>query len=161
MNKNILLIIVTIILIGGGLVIFSGNINRAQEKNEIAQSSSILSSDKRVYDFGEIDILGGTVETEFALTNEGSEDVVITSGTTSCGCTTAEIGGIEFGMHENMSKKVTILAGETKNLKVIYDPMAHGLSGVGLAQRSVFLKTNSTATPELEVRIKALVTKSN
>jgi hypothetical protein len=157
MNKGAVLILSVAVLIGGGLVVFSGN----QEKIEKVQSLSTLSSNKEIYDFGEIDIFGGTVETEFALTNEGSEDVVITSGTTSCGCTNAEIGGIAFGMHQNMSREFTIPAGETKNLKVIYDPMAHGPSGVGLAQRSVFLETNSSATPELEVRIKAMVTNSN
>jgi len=128
---------------------------------KIVQSSSTLSSAEKIFDFGEIDIYGGTVETEFPLTNEGSDDIIITSGTTSCGCTDGEIGGISFGMHEKMSEKFTIPAGETKNLKVIYDPMAHGPSGVGLAQRSVFLKTNSTVTPELEVRIKTMVTKTN
>jgi len=161
MKKNVVLIIVAVILIGGGFAIFSGDGNGNQEKIEKVQSSSTLSSDKEIYDFGDIDIFGGTVETEFALTNEGADDIVITGGTTSCGCTNGEIGGISFGMHEKMRGEFTIPAGETKNLKVIYDPMAHGPSGVGLAQRSVFLKTNSTVTPELEVRIKAMVTKTN
>jgi hypothetical protein len=154
-------IITVAILVVGGMVIFSGNGDNNQGKIEKVESSSTLSSDKESFDFGEIDIYGGTVETEFPLTNEGADGIIITSGTTSCGCTDGEIGGISFGMHEKMSDEFTIPAGETRNLKVIYDPMAHGPSGVGLAQRSVFLKTNSTVTPEFEVRIKATVIKTN
>jgi len=130
----------------------------AEVKEEI-NVSSVLTSDKSIYDFGDIDIFGGKVTTEFILTNTGTEDIIILNGVTSCGCTEAEIDGILFGMHEGMSNEVVVKAGDTIPMKVIYDPLAHGPSGVGLAQRSVFLKTNSSATPELEVRIKAMVTK--
>lgn len=161
MKTNIaILIVIGLVIVGGGIWAFSGDSNN-QEKIEQVQSSSVLVSDREMHDFGDIDIMGGNVETEFALTNTGTDDVVITGGTTSCGCTNGEIGGISFGMHTKMKDEFKIPAGETKNLTVIYDPLAHGPSGVGLAQRSVFLKTNSTETPELEVRIKAMVTKTN
>lgn len=161
MKTNIaILIVIGLVIVGGGIWAFSEDGNN-QEKIEQVQSSSVLVSDREMHDFGDIDIMGGNVETEFALTNTGTDDVVITGGTTSCGCTNGEIGGISFGMHTKMKDEFTIPAGETKNLTVIYDPLAHGPSGVGLAQRSVFLKTNSTETPELEVRIKAMVTKTN
>ena len=149
MKASYILIILVIGLIGGSLLFFPNE----QE----VKSSSALSADSILYDFGEIDIYGGKVTTEFLLTNEGDEDIVITGGTTSCGCTEAEIAGIGISMHENMSEDFTIPAGESSTLTVVYDPLAHGPSGVGLAQRSVFLETNSSATPVLEVRIKALV----
>jgi len=161
MKTNIALIIVIgAIVIGGGIMIFSGNNNQTVEIQETI-SSSVLAVDRELHDFGEIDIFNGVVTTTFALTNEGTDDIMVTEGTTSCGCTDGEIGGISFGMHEKMSKEFVIPAGETKDLTVIYDPLAHGPSGTGLAQRSVFLKTNSSATPELEVRIKAMVVKSD
>lgn len=160
MKTNIaLLIVIGAVVIGGGVLLFSGDSNQGVETVEVA-SASTLSVGKQIHDFGEIDIFSGVVTTKFALVNEGTDDIVVKEGTTSCGCTDAEIGGISFGMHEQMSKEFIIPAGETKDLTVIYDPLAHGPSGTGLAQRSVFLKTNSTVTPELEVRIKAMVTKS-
>lgn len=160
MKTNItLLIVIGAVVIGGGILLFSGDNDKKTEIVEVA-SASTLSVDRQLHDFGEIDIFSGVVTTEFALTNGGPDDIVVKEGTTSCGCTDAEIGGISFGMHEKMSKEFVIPAGETKDLTVIYDPLAHGPSGTGLAQRSVFLKTNSSATPELEVRIKAMVVKN-
>lgn len=158
-TNTALLIIIGAIVIGGGILLFSGG-NAQEAKIVEVASASTLSVDRQLHDFGEIDIFSGVVTTEFALTNEGDDDITVSEGTTSCGCTNAELGGISFGMHEKMSKEFVIPAGETKNLTVIYDPLAHGPNGTGLAQRSVFLKTNSSVTPELEVRIKAMVTKS-
>lgn len=159
-TNTTLLIIIGAVVIGGGILLFSGNNDQAAEPVAVV-SASTLTVDRQIHDFGEIDIFSGVVTTTFALMNEGSEDIVVNEGTTSCGCTDAEIGGISFGMHEAMNKEFVIPAGETKDLTVIYDPLAHGPSGTGLAQRSVFLKTNSDVTPELEVRIKAMVIKEN
>lgn len=162
MKANIVLIVVVIaILIGVTFIIFNGGKNSDQKNIKEIQSSSTLSSDRVIHDFGEIDIMGGKVITEFTLTNNGHDKIVIIGGTTSCGCTNGEIDGIGFGMHEEMRKNLTIPAGESKILKVIFDPLAHGPSGVGLVQRSVFIKTNSITAPELEIRIKAMVTKMN
>jgi len=158
-TNTILLTILILVIIGGGIVFFSGD--NSQDKQSTIKSVSTLSSDKPLYDFGEIDIFGGKVTTEFMLTNKGEEDITILGGTTSCGCTEAELGGMRFGMHQNIVKDFIIPAGESRPLKVIYDPLAHGPSGIGLAQRSVFLKTNSSVNPEFEVRIKALVVNKN
>ena len=158
-TNTALLIIIGAVVIGGGILLFSGDDNKTEE-TVMVESTSTLSVDKELHDFGEIDIFGGKVTTQFALTNDGPDDVVVKEGTTSCGCTNAELGGISFGMHEAMNKEFVISAGETKDLTVVYDPLAHGPSGTGLAQRSVFVKTNSSVTPELEVRIKAMVVKN-
>lgn len=159
-TNTALIIIIVAVVIGGGILLFSGDNAQDTKVVEVA-SASTLSVDRQLHDFGEIDIFSGVVTTTFALTNEGAEDIVVSEGTTSCGCTNAELGGISFGMHQKMSKEFVVPAGETKDLTVIYDPLAHGPNGTGLAQRSVFLKTNSSVTPELEVRIKAMVTKSD
>lgn len=158
-TNTALLIIIGAVVIGGGILLFSGSDDQSTETVSVA-SASTLTVDRQLHDFGEIDIFSGIVTTEFTLTNEGADDIVVKEGTTSCGCTNASIEGISFGMHEGMSKEITISAGETKNLTVIYDPLAHGPSGTGLVQRSVFLKTNSSITPELEARIKAMVVKN-
>ncbi|QSH39145.1 DUF1573 domain-containing protein [Candidatus Kaiserbacteria bacterium] len=158
-TNTALLILIGALLVGGGIMLLSDGTNQTVESKQTT-SSSLLTVDRQMHDFGEVDIFSGVVTTTFALTNGGPDDVVVTEGTTSCGCTNAALGGISFGMHEEMNKEFVILAGETKELTVIYDPLAHGPSGTGLAQRSVFLKTNASATPELEVRIKALVVKT-
>jgi hypothetical protein len=161
MKTNTALLLAILIIIGVGAVIFSGDGFSGNQSDTQSQSTSVISVDRILHDFGEIDIFGGNVITEFMLTNEGPDDVYITGGTTSCGCTEAEIGGIGFGMHENMRESFMIPTGETKPLTVIYDPLAHGLSGVGLAQRVVYLETDSSETPNIEIRIKALVTNNN
>ena len=153
--------ILAAVVLGGAFLLSSTTPQEGVAPDNQIQVASALTVDKELHDFGEVDIYGGVVTTEFQLTNTGTEDVTITDGTTSCGCTNAEIGGIGFGMHEEMARDFVIPGGETKPLTVIYDPLAHGPSGVGLAQRSVYLATNSSVTPELEVRIKALVTDSN
>jgi hypothetical protein len=160
-TNTAILVVVATVAIGGALFISSDGVKNQAEPVVRSQVESAITIEEGPYDFGEIDIYGGVVETNFSLTNTGVEDVAITDGTTSCGCTNAELEGIRFGMHEVMSREFVIPAGETKLLKVIYDPLAHGPSGVGLAQRSVYLKTNSLTTPTLEVRIKALVTNNN
>lgn len=161
MKKNIVLIIViAAVLIGGGLLFFSGGKGQTS-KTEVANSSSSLVADRQSHDFGTIDIFGGKVETDFTLANDGAEDVVVLAGTTSCGCTEGNLDGISFGMHEQMSDTVVIKAGESKNIKTIYDPLAHGPSATGPVTRQLFLKTNSEVTPEIEIRISANVVKNN
>jgi len=159
MKTNTALIIVIAILLVGGIVLFSSGGDSKTNQVEKVESASALTADRDMHDFGEIDIFSGKVTTNFTLTNSGPDEITIVAGTTSCACTDASIGGISFGMHEVMKDDLTILAGGTEDLTVIYDPLAHGPSGTGLVQRSVYLKTNSTVTPELEVRIKAMVTK--
>ena len=156
-TNTTLVIVIAIVLIGGGLLFFGGG----GSPNVETASASTLVADKQQHDFGEIDIRGGDVSADFALTNEGTEDIIIIGGTTSCGCTSGEIDGVGFGMHTDMRTDVVIPAGETKNLTVTYDPIFHGPSGTGLTQRSVLLKTNSSITPELEVRIKTVVVKND
>lgn len=154
MNTNATLLVIGALVITGGLAYFASGIGG---DGRVAQSASSLIAEETFHDFGDIPIFGGVVTTDFTLTNEGDEDIVIESGTTSCGCTTATIGGMRFGMHEDITRPYTIPPGRSETLTVIYDPLAHGPSGVGLAERSVYLKTNSLKTPELEMRVRAMV----
>jgi hypothetical protein len=103
------------------------------------------------YDFGDIDIFGGKVETSYTLINTGTEDIKILSAVTSCMCTEGKIGGLTFSMHESVGGSEIIPAGGEKILTAIFDPLAHGPEGTGPITRQLFLKTNSSKTPELEV----------
>ncbi|PIR88808.1 MAG: hypothetical protein COU09_00310 [Candidatus Harrisonbacteria bacterium CG10_big_fil_rev_8_21_14_0_10_44_23] len=152
-SNTLTAIVVAVVLIGGAYFLVNGS----SSTGDVAKSASAISLDREIHDFGEIDIYGGLVTTDFTLTNEGSEDVVITAATTSCACTSGEIDGALFGMHDQISGDIVVPAGESKTLKAIYDPLAHGPSGVGLVNRILYLQTNSEVTPTVEARIRALV----
>jgi len=82
-------------------------------------------------------------------------------------CTTATITDNNkketgtFGMpghRGNLSRAdIIIEPGENITVKAIFDPAAHGPAGVGLAQRSIYLETDSGETPKVELRFKAKV----
>lgn len=155
MNKYVLGIgILTILLI---LVSFNFSNTDTKTNTQVASTISVV---KNSYDFGDIDILGGKVNTTYTLKNEGPEDVMIISAVTSCMCTEGSIGDLIFGMHESSGKIVIISAGETKTLTATFDPLAHGPNGTGKIKRELFLKTNSTATPEIKVTFTGNVIKN-
>jgi len=156
MNKYIIGVIVIAIL--GSLLFFSSPSNR--NVSEVgAEVASALTTENSFYDFGEIGIFDGKVTKDFILTNTGDEPITILNGTTSCGCTEGSIDGVVFGMHEGMARTVSLEPKESKTLTAIYDPLAHGPDAVGQVTRQLFLKTNSTETPELEIKISANVVK--
>lgn len=157
MNKYILGIIVVLITAS---LFFIANIQNDKKTEENKQTASLISVDKSFYDFGDIDIFGGKVSADFLLKNEGNEDVKIVSGITSCACTEGQIGDMKFGMHGQTGGKVIIPAGGQEKLTAIFDPLAHGPDGVGKISRQLMLKTNSTETPEIEVRLNGNVVKN-
>ncbi len=140
------------------LVLFSFNVSDDKISGlvEVASAITIIESS---HDFGDINIFDGKVSTTYILENNGTEDVVILSGVTSCMCTEGEIDGLEFGMHESSGKTVVVPAGKKKILTTTFDPLAHGPNGVGKIKREVLLKTNSTETPEVRVVFVANVIK--
>ena len=87
------------------------------------------------YDFGTVTQSGGVVNTFFTIKNIGESDLIIDNMDTSCMCTSASIiyngqEGPKFGMsmHGNNPNdySLKIPPGDTAQLKVYYDPMAHG-----------------------------------
>lgn len=95
------------------------------------------------YDFGQIG--SEPVSTVFNIRNEGSGPLQIDSITTSCGCTTAQLGAD------------TIAPSQAADLTVTFDPQAHPGS-TGKFVRFVYLRTNDPQAAEVEVQITALVT---
>lgn len=155
MNKYIIgAVIFTVILI---LVSFSFLNLGNQELTEVTSPIIVTES---AYDFGEIDIFGGKVSTKYTLRNEGTEDVRILSGVTSCMCTEGEIGELRFGMHESSGEYIIIPAGGEEVLTATFDPLAHGPNGTGKVKREVLLKTNSTVTPIIKVTFSGNVVKN-
>lgn len=173
MNKNINLILIiggigflaAIIFLAG---VFNGNKNSQNASVSSAYSNSALVVENNNYDFGTISMANGDVSYQFELKNEGEEAVKIEKVYTSCMCTSAAIideSGKKlgaFGMpgHGGTSSKadIEVKSGETITVEAVFDPTAHGPAGTGLAQRSVYLETNSKKSPKVELNFTAIVT---
>ena|SRR3990167_2655127 len=165
-NKNIILYS-TISVVALALIVWF--VNAATNKPEpMAYSQGRISIEESNFDFGTINMNNGNVTHEFRLANDSSEVVKIQKAYTSCMCTTAFItdnAGIRYGafgmaghgLQNNIDVELT--PGETMMLEAVFDPAAHGPSGVGLAQRYVYLETNSAKSPKLEISFQAMVTR--
>jgi hypothetical protein len=157
MNKYIIGAIILAVLIVG--FAFAGGDGRESAKIPEAVASELtLESD--FYEFGDIDIFGGKVETNYVVRNSGNEDVTVTSALTSCMCTEGVIENLSFGMHGSSGGPATIPAGESKIVTAIFDPLAHGPEGTGPITRELFLETNSSVTPQLTLRFGGNVVKN-
>jgi len=164
MKQNALIFIgIIAFVIIGFFILNGGNNNPVTE----AISASILEATKSQFDFGTISMKNGNVSYKFEVENNGSESIVVEKVYTSCMCTTAKITDAQgktygpYGMpgHAGLSGiEVEINPGEKAIVEAIFDPAAHGPSGVGLANRTVFLETNSTQTPKIELNFTAMVT---
>lgn len=164
-TKNIITLL--LILTGlGGLMWWS---RPAQTSVPIPGSNtgvgSALTVAEKLYDFGTISMADGNVIKTFKITNSSSENIVLKTITTSCMCTTAYLESTAgekgpFGMpgHGGPAGRADeiIKAGESRDVKVVYDPNAHGPAGIGPVDRFVYLTEVSGGTLELE--IKAVVT---
>lgn len=128
-------------------------------------SKSALVAADVFYDFGTISMKNGNVTKEFTVTNPTDGDIFVSTVLSSCMCTSAFIvlpdGNIKGpfkmpGMGYVPPANETIKAGESRIIRVVYDPNAHGPAGVGRIDRFVTLTDANGGTLQLE--IKALVT---
>lgn len=133
--------------------------------NSSNEKTSSLSTGPTLFDFGQISMFKGKVNTEFKVTNTTGKDVTITRLTTSCMCTSAYIeGGTAtkgpFGMPGHGGPvppaDELVKAGESRVIRVVYDPNAHGPAGVGSIDR--FIELSDDAGGVIRFEIKALVT---
>lgn len=170
-NKTINLILISgsvAVLIA--IAVLAGTIGgQKNNDNETSvYSNGALTIKENNYDFGTISMANGDVSYRFKLKNEGDEAVAVKKVYTSCMCTIANIlDAFEkklgvFGMpgHGGASSNanIEIKAGESIIVEAVFNPAAHGPSGVGLAQRSIYLETNSKKSPKVELNFTATVT---
>lgn len=167
MNRNIILgILGLIVIVAGGawalVFVLSGSGSEAA-----ATSLGSLSAEETFFDFGEITMANGKVTHSFEVKNNGTEPLRINKVYTSCMCTTASVidsfgkkRGV-FGMpgHTSSSADIKVGVGEIIKVDAIFDPNAHGPSGVGLMERSIYVETNSSESPQLELSFRAVVAK--
>lgn len=154
-------------LITGGLIILGitglfwwGAQNKAQSAQNTTQPS-MLAAAQKFHNFGTISMKNGNVERVFEVKNPTGADINLTSVTTSCMCTTAYIvkdGARKgpFGMpgHGGLVPKANeiIRPGETLNISVVFNPNAHGPSGIGFIDRFVYLEDENGGVLELEIQ---------
>lgn len=143
-------------------------INSGSDADSSAYSASALSILNNNFNFGTISMANGDVSRVFEIKNQGSEPVKIKKVFSTCMCTTAVITDSQgkkygkFGMpgHGLPSRtNIEVMPGETITIEATYDPNAHGPSGVGFIQRSIYLNTNSAKSPKLELKFQAIVTR--
>jgi hypothetical protein len=170
MKKNTTTIVsigaVLALLLGGGWLLLASGGSGGVGGGEL--SASALTAMEEQFDFESIPMNGGDVSHRFELKNEGEEPVIIEKVYTSCMCTSAYVVSADgtrygsFGMpgHATPSKTaVNVAPGESAFVEAVFDPAAHGPAGVGLAQRSIYLETNSAQSPKIELAFQALVTR--
>lgn len=108
----------------------------ATARPRIVVSASVL-------DFGPVaDRKTQTVE----VRNAGRAPLKVLAVTSSCGCTTARIAA------------TTLPSRGASPLEITFDAAAHGPKP-GPAEHSVYVRTNDTRTPEVEITIRAIVVK--
>lgn len=160
MNKYIVgVVVLGVALLGYSMIIVGQNTETPEVAVNQTSGSKIIILEEP-FDFGDIDIFAGKVDTTYTLKNEGTEDVAIIKAGTSCMCTEGVIAGLTFGMHGSDVQSVVIPAGGEEKVKAIYDPLAHGPSGTGPVTRTLLLETNSIVTPQIELRFSANVVKN-
>lgn len=126
-----------------------------------ATNQGSLSAEHRQYNFGTITMSNGIAPHDYSIKNSSSQAVTLRRIVTSCMCTKAQVidgnGSIrgEFGMpgHGGVSGQtnITVAAGESIVLRALFDPNAHGPSGVGAIDRVITIETNSEKTPTLQL----------
>lgn len=162
--KN-LIIVISITVLAAGLL-FWGKSTPAQKPSAVDTGSTPATFSEQIpsFDFGSISMRKGDVTHEFALTNTTGSDLTINQAETSCMCTNAililpdgkELGPFGMQGHGFASPVNAIVrSGETLRVRAIFDPAAHGPSGIGKIERAVML---STTNGQVVMQFQATVT---
>ncbi len=168
-KKIIIWSIGVLLLVGIAFLISPSKSGKMENSNSITYSNSSITVAENNFDFGTILMGDGIVSNKFEVVNNGSEPVKIGKVYTSCACTTAYIidsAGKKYGKfgmpgHDGLraAANVEVQPGETIMVEAIYDPAFHGPSGVGLAERVIYLETNSINSPKVKLSFRATVTR--
>src|SRR3989344_53725 len=170
MNKNTIISLVFVAALILGLMVWGryaqkGAPAAAGQNQTQTPSAGTLTFAEKMYDFGTISMKNGNVAHLFKITNETSADVFIKKIVTSCMCTLAYLEspagtkgpfGME-GMGHIPPADENVKAGESREVRVVYDPNAHGPAGVGRIDRLVML-SDASGKSLGQIEIKANVT---
>jgi hypothetical protein len=147
------IVIVGVVLVVAYFVFFQGK--STNQSLPIGASTATLTIVQNNQNLGEIPMSKGKVEIPYTIQNTGTQPVVLKESSTSCMCTEAYLTdsqGKKSGkitMHVPRDLDQVVQPGESLYLVAIFDPNAHGPDATGPITRSVYIDTNSTATPKL------------
>jgi hypothetical protein len=118
-----------------------------------------LASFKPAVDLGTISMAAGNVPFRYLVKNTGTEALEINRVSTSCMCTSATVVTATerkgpFGMPGHgrpNATKLRLAPGELADVEVVFDPAAHGPSGLGRIERTVTLESVQAAPLELRM----------
>lgn len=164
MKKLFLLLALPIVLAG----CIKGFDPQAEELAKAMVDSS-LAVTQSFKDLGTIAMDNGEVSTSFIVKNTGENPVVIKDMETSCMCTTAKVNiagqnSQTVGMRGHGYSHdiyMVIEPGDEAEVTATFDPNAHGPQGVGLNRRSVYLETNSSINPKVQLDFQANVVRTS
>lgn len=159
------IVILSAVLLFGGIIWYAKPGKRADSGQAPPQNSAgALSADEKSFDFGTISMAAGNVSHSYKIKNAGAEPVTLGRMYTSCMCTTALLRAGDkvfgpYGMqgHGFIPKmNYEIKSGEEAEIKVVFDPAAHGPAGVGRISRAVIIEQG--VSKPVELVFSALVT---
>ncbi|HEY4495931.1 MAG TPA: DUF1573 domain-containing protein [Candidatus Paceibacterota bacterium] len=169
MKTKTITTILLIILVFAGLFVWGystrGGTKASLQNASASNSKNSLTVSETLYDFGTISMKDGDVVKEFTVINPTAQDIIVKTILTSCMCTSAFVvkpdGSVKGpfkmpGMGYVPLANEIIKAGESRVIRVVYDPNAHGPAGVGRIDR--FITLTDTSGGALQLEIKALVT---
>mgnify|MGYP001571635364 FL=1 len=170
MKTKTIINILIIILVFAGLFVWGyfakkSDTASVQGVGDSNNFESLLTISEASYDFGAISMKNGDVIKEFTITNPTGEAITLKTVLTSCMCTSAFIVNPDgstkgpfgmAGMGYAPPVNEIIKAGESRVVRAVFDPNAHGPAGVGRIDRFITLTDASGGALQLE--IKALVT---
>jgi len=118
----------------------------------MAQAGSLVSLKPSV-DLGTISMAAGNVSFRYLIKNTGAAPLTINRIFTSCMCTSAMlVTGTQrkgpFGMPghgPSTAVRAPLAPGELATVEVVFDPAAHGPSGLGRIERSVTVQSAEAA----------------
>lgn len=164
MNKSVIIGAVLIVLVLAGVIMAvkpkQGPATPAASapSGTVSRSSGPLAAGEMRYEFGPVSMAAGNVSHRYWFKNASAAPVLIRKIYTSCMCTTATLvkGGKiidRYGMPGHgitPSVNESVAPGEEAYVEVVFDPAAHGPSGLGRTERVVTIENDAGQPLELE-----------
>lgn len=135
------------------------NGNKTANLNSTTGGVNSIVGEETSFNFGEMSMANGKVSHAFKMKNTGAESVNLAKLYTSCMCTVAEFitaNGSKgpFGMPGHgfvPSLNQVVEPGQDFEIKVTFDPAAHGPAGVGPVNRVVYLEQKDGSKIQLYI----------
>lgn len=143
-KKVIIVVFVTLAIFAGGFYLVSKGDNSASDLSLPKVEANDVQVSPDNYDIGRVLMKSGIVTREYEIKNNSENVLRLKKIVTSCMCTKAQavLGDKRtrfYGMEKNPNIDFDIPGGSTAKLVVRFDPVAHGVQGVGPLNRSVYL----------------------